>query len=440
MYLQLSMNKRGNKKKSASFIVKRIKNKLNSAIFVIENKMSKKDFTRERKMPFVSLVIFMLNIVKQTLQKELTQFFSLISKDKNITKSAFCQSRLKLKHTAFIELDNILLEEFYTDNIIDTWKGFRLLAVDGVKLQLPNSPSILQEFGGSNNGSSMVVPTAQASTCYDILNEMIISSEISHCDTGEYPLALLHLDRTKKDDLLIYDRYYHGTWFMFYHFCCKRDFVIRMAKNSISQVREFFSSDEESKIIEITNLHQDSKNQLKELSIEFKPFKIRLVKVILDNGEIEVLATSLLDEEKYSRSIFKGLYKKRWGIETNYDHLKNNLQIENFTGLTPLSIKQDFFANMFITNLQTIIARDVQEEINEETKERKHRYKINRNLSLGFMKDKIVEILMKNDDKHMEELKRLFKIEPVPIRNGRKFPRIDHGPRKKYHMNKKKSV
>ncbi len=434
------MNKRGNKKKSVNFIVKRIKNKLNSVVFLIENKMSKKDFTRERKMPFVSLVIFMLNIVKQTLQKELTQFFSLISKDKNITKSAFCQSRLKLKHMAFIELDNVLLEEFYTDNIIKTWEGFRLLAVDGVKLQLPNSPSILQEFGGSNNGSSMVVPMAQASTCYDILNEMIISSEISHCDTGEYPLALLHLGRTKKDDLLIYDRYYHGTWFMYYHTYCKRDFVIRMAKNSILQVQDFFSSDEKSKIIEIASLHQDSKDQLKRLGLDFKPFKIRLVKVILDNGEIEVLATSLLNEEKYPSDIFKELYKKRWGIETNYDHLKNNLQIENFTGLTSLSIKQDFYANMFITNLQTLIAKDAQEEITKETKTRKRRYKINRNLSLGFMKDRIVQILMKNDDKYMEELKTLFKIEPVPIREGRKFPRIDHGSRKKYHMVKKRAI
>lgn len=347
---------------------------------------------------------------------------------------------MKLKPEAFVELNNVIIEEFYTDNVFELWRGFRLLVVDGVKLQLPGSQSILQEFGGSNNGSGMIVPMAQASTCFDILNEIIINSEVSHCDIAEYPLALQHLNKTKENDLLIYDRGYDGTWFMFYHTCRKRNFVIRMAKNSILQVQAFFSSDEESKIIEITTLHQDSKNQLKELGIEFKPFKIRLVKVILDNGEIEVLATSLLDKEKYPNSLFKNLYKKRWGIETNYDHLKNNLQIENFTGLTPVSIKQDFFANVFITNLQAIIARDAQEEISEETKTRKHSYKVNRNLSLGFMKDKIVQILMKNDDKYMEELKELFKIEPVPIRDGRKFPRIDHGPRKKFHMNKKKAI
>ncbi len=138
--------------------------------------------------------------------------------------------------------------------------------------------------------------------------------------------------------------------------------------------------------------------------------------------------------------IWAKICKKRWGIETSYDHLKNNLQIENFTGLTPLSIKQDFFANMFITILQILIARDAQEEIEKETKTRKHCYKVNRNLSLGFMKDRIVEILIKNDNKYMEELKALFKIEPIPIRNGRKFPRINHSSRKKFHMNKKRAI
>jgi|SRR3989344_1423595 len=437
----LSLLRMKEKIKRASEIVTKIKKLLCSENFIKANKVSEKDFTRERKMPFIPLIVFMLNLVKQTLQKELTHFIELISKkDKNITKSAYSQSRMKLRHEAFIELNNLLVEEFYTDNLIETWKGFRLLAVDGVKLQLPSSPSILQEFGGSNNGSSMIVPQAQGSTCFDILNEIIINSEISHCDISEYPLALKHLCKTKENDLLIYDRGYDGIWFMFYHLYCKRNFVIRMAKNSISQVQEFFSSSEESKIIEIINLHQDSKNQLKKYNLNFKPFKIRLVKVILDNGEIEVLATSLLDGERYPTSIFKDLYKKRWGIETSYDHLKNNLQIENFTGLSPLSVKQDFFANLFINNLQTIIARDAQEEINKETKTRKLDYKVNRNLSLGFMKDKIVEILMENDDKYIEELKLLFKIEPVPIRDGRNFPRVDHGPRKKYHMNKKKAV
>ena len=429
------------KPKSVKETIKKIKRRIHSKSFIERSRFDEKYFTRKRKMSFIPLIVFMLNIIKQTLQKELTNFIRNISKkDKNITKSAFSQSRMKLKHTAFIELNEVLLDDFYTDNNINLWRGFRLLAIDGVKIQLPTSPPIIEEFGGSKNQNDLIAPLAQASTCYDLLNEMIINSEISHCNTAEYTLALKHLPKTKENDLLIYDRGYDGMWFMFYHLCIKRNFVIRMAENSIMQVRDFFSSDMESRIIEVDKLHPDSKEQLKKLGIEFKSFKIRLVRVILDNGEVEVLATSLLNEFKYPASIFKKLYRRRWGIESNYDFLKNNIQIENFTGLTPLSIKQDFFANLFIVNLQSLIAKDIQDEINEETKERKHPYKFNRNLSLGFMKDRIIDVLMKNDDKYMEELKELFKIEPLPIRKNRKFPRIDHGPRRKYHINKKKAV
>lgn len=430
-----------NQKKRLEETINRIKRRIHSKKFMERNRFNEKHFTRKRKMSFIPLVVFMLNIVKKTLQKELTCFIRAVSKkDKNITKSAFSQSRMKFKHTGFIELNEVLLDDFYTDNDVDLWRGFRLLAIDGVKIQLPNSPPIIDEFGGSKNNSEMIVGLAQASTCFDLLNEMIINSEISHSDTAEYTLALKHFPKTKENDLLIYDRGYDGMWFMFYHLSIKRNFVIRMAENSIMQVRDFFSSNEESRIIEVDKLHQDSKEQLKKLGIEFKPFNIRLVKVILDNGEIEVLATSLLDEKKYPSTIFKKLYGRRWGIETSYDFLKNNIQIENFTGLTPLSIKQDFYANLFIINLQSLIARDVQEEIDENTKERKHPYKVNRNLSLGFMKDRVVDILMKNDDKYVQELKELFKIEPLPVRKNRKFPRVDHGPRKKFHINKKKAV
>ena len=40
---------------------------------------------------------------------------------------------------------------------------------------------------------------------------------------------------------------------------------------------------------------------------------MRLVKVILDDGEIEILATSLLDDKIYKTNDFKILYWKRWG-------------------------------------------------------------------------------------------------------------------------------
>lgn len=409
--------------------------------FMKKHRFSDKNFSRKRKLPFISLVLFMLNLVRQTLQKELTHFIHLLSEKKinNITKSAFCQSRMKLKHTAFIELNDIIIEEFYTDNDFNLWRGFRLLGIDGTKLQLPRSKELIQTFGGAKNGSKMLVPMAQASTCYDLLNEVIVDSIIEKYEFGEYNLAIQHLEKSKENDLLIYDRGYEAIWFLYLHLIKKRNFVIRMARGSIKEVRSFFESEEKSKIIEIESLHENSNKRLKDLGLEFKAFKIRLVKIILDNGEIEVLATSLLDEKEYTLEDLNWLYSKRWGIEVSYDHLKNHLLVEDFTGMSELSIKQDFHANLFIANLHSIISKDAQEEIDKSKKNNKYGYKINKNLSLGFMKDRVLDILMSDNPEYYAELKNLFKLEPIPIRKERSFPRFFRTSKLKFHINKKRS-
>ena len=429
------------RKKSKKFI-NYIRNQIYSKQFLESNRKSDKDFTRKRKLTFPKIILFMLNSIKKSLQKELTEFFLNFSNEKNITNSAFCQSRMKLSHKAFIELNDGIIKEFYTDNIFNLWNGFRLLAIDGSRLQLPLSLELIEDFGFAENQGAVPVPMAQASSCYDLLNNMIINSEIDRYETSEYNLALKHLQKCQfEKDLLIYDRYYDGMWFMFYHILNKKDFIIRMARNSINEVQNFFSSNEESKIIEITKLHQDSKDQLKKLGLEFNPFKIRLVKVILDNGEIEVLATSLLDEKKYPNKEFKWLYGKRWGIETNFDHLKNHLMIEDFTGISSLSVLQDFFVSMFMANMQQIFISEAQDELQNQKKDTKYEYKINKNLSFGFMKDRFIKILLdKNADRNIKDLKELFKINPSPIRKGRSFPRVYHKTRKKFYMKKKRAV
>lgn len=427
------------KLKKSMEIIEKIKVRIFDPSYKMSNRVSEKDFTRSRKMPFVNMVIFMLNLVKHTLQKELTHFMSLVSSGVNMSKSAFSQSRIKLKPEAFIDLNNLLVHEFYTDNEFETWNNFRLCAIDSSTINLPISEDNRNTFGiiTSVPGS---LPIARISSFYDILNGIIIDPVIFPYTNSEYDLALQHLDKTIKKDLILLDRGYGAVWFFHLLSIKGINFVIRLQRNFISEIDSFWESDELTKIIQIDKCPEKSEETMKKLGLEFQPFKIRFVKVFLENGEIEVLATSLLDEVKYHTSLFKNLYFKRWGVEISYDHLKNNIQLENFTGMSSISVKQDFYANTFISNLQAIIARDAQLELNETKKDNKHTYTVNKNLSLGFMKDRVVQILMGNDPNYFEELKKLFKIEPSPTRKGRKFPRIFHRSRRKYHINKKKAI
>lgn len=438
------MRKIGDNMKDSISIIETIKNEIYNTNFMDVSKNKEQDFTRNRKLSFTSIILFILNSIRSTLQKELTNFMELISSSastpKKISKSAFSQSRMKLNPESFIHLNNILSREFYSESDFPKWKGFRLLSIDGSTCQLPYSKQLKSHFGHVTGNHSTNFPIARISCLYDLLNNITLNSKIDPIHKGEYTLALDHFDKLKKDDLLILDRGYGAIWLFYYLIHKGTDFVIRLQGNFIKEADYFRDSTEFSKVIEISDCHYKSKNQLAKLGIEFKPFKLRLVKVILDDGEIEILATSLIDEKEYPTQIFKELYFMRWGIETNYDHLKNQIEIENFSGRTVLAIEQDFYASILMANFQSLIMRDAKKDMDAEDKKRKHLYKVNRNLSFAYMKDRFIKILLSDDPDYYEQLKELFKVEPVPVRDGRKFERHKKREHKKYFLNKRRAV
>ncbi len=107
-------------------------------------------------------------------------------------------------------------------------------------------------------------------------------------------------------------------------------------------------------------------------------------------GGVEVLVTNLMDEDAYPAHIFKSLYHLRWGIEENYKRLKQWVEIENFSGKSALSIKQDFYAKILASNLTTLMTIKAQEISDKTTNNLKLNYQINYAQALSKMKHKIV--------------------------------------------------
>ena len=85
-----------------------------------------------------------------------------------MTKSAFCQQRVKLKPEVFVELNEVLSDDFYTDNEFATHHGMRLLCIDGSTLELPKSEEIIKTFGVNNEDN--MIPMSRISTMYDPLS------------------------------------------------------------------------------------------------------------------------------------------------------------------------------------------------------------------------------------------------------------------------------
>lgn len=380
---------------------------------------------RERKLPFGRLVLAILCLGKASIKRELDKFFQALGQMQKITASALTHARRKLLPEVFIALNDTLVENFYThDSSLAENAIQRILAVDGSRIKLPETEEIISEFGRANKQPD-AKPQALGSSLFDVVNKIAIDFNLNPCSASENHVAVKHLKQISQGDLLILDRGYRSVWLMLAIVQTGADFLIRLPSNAFKEVEYFQKADLREKIVTLQPGMTACKQCLK-IGIEAKPLKVRLVKVILDSGETEILITSLLDESLYPYSLFKELYHLRWGIEEGYKTLKCALEVESFTGKTPHAIYQEFYAALFLSNLQAVITceKDVQDEINLKSSKRKYDYQENRTSALYYVKEKIVSLFIENP---LEQIIALIKHKIVqdilPIRPGRQYSR-----------------
>lgn len=417
------------KKKTHEFILQRLIQCIYSSEIQNIFKMNESDFTRDRKLNFTRILLFIINRITKTLAIEIDNIVRVFIKNRAIppessfTKSAFVQSRKKINPEVFIYLSNNLIQEFYTDNIFKRWHGYRLLAVDGSILTLPNTKALKKEFGSDQNHLKDPIVQGRISVLYDVINGFVIDSVLAPMSRSERKLAVNHLEYSQNGDLVIYDRGYPSFDMIFEHSKRNIDFLFRTKISFSKQTKAFADSDLKTQLIRLRP-REKTDFSVKDYTIN-DYVEIILNKVILPDGTVEILLSSLVDTKKYRNNIFKDLYFKRWKVETFYDELKNKLQVGNFSGYSPQVIFQDFYSTIFVSNIQTLLIDEVKEEIKEEYGSRKYEYKVNTNVSYGILKNRIIEIFFTEQplSKTISDIKELLKKHVVPIRPNRKHKR-----------------
>lgn len=407
---------------------------ISDIMFLLEVRTKDTYFTRKgtSKMGFKSMILFMINFVKKSLQIELDDFSKITSeKDNKITKQGFSQARHKISPKAFVYLLDKVNEWFYKDTPFITYRGYRLLAIDGTVLEIHNNEELRGTFGYIENQNCKVA-RARASALYDVENDMIIASKLVHYREGERETAQRLIDDLcllgKRNDLIVFDRGYPS-----------HDFVSFIESKDIKYLMRvsgrFF------KVV----VNAPKADQIVEVTSKGKTITMRVLKFKLTSGITETLITNVFDED-FSVVDFKELYFKRWGIEVKYNEIKNRLQIENFTGKTVISIEQDFYATMYLTNMVALAKKDANQDIKEynEGKDLKYEYKVNTNVLVGKLKDTLIEMLVAKPwrrSKILKEIQDEIIRNVIPIRTDRNFNRKDHrATQMKNRMNKKRAL
>ncbi|MCJ7771551.1 MAG: IS4 family transposase [Desulfobacterales bacterium] len=395
------------------------------------------DFTRKRSFNFKSLSLFIISSIQSSIQRELDHFFASYNgkglSEQFVTQSAFSQARLKIKPGAFKELTDDCTQHFYKHYKIKKWNGFRLIGIDGSEALLPKNEETIREYGEyTTNCMDKTVVLARLSKAYDVLNDISIDAILCNRKTGEHSLANQHLAHTGKGDLALFDRGYpsfdlfKNTLARGCHFCA------RVAVANWRAARKLVESGEKETIVEITPGY-DLKKRYKQKGVSYQAIKCRFILVELPSGEKEVLITSLLDSDKYPHEIFKGLYHLRWAVEESYKKDKHRLQLENFSGTSPISILQDFHANILLGNITSVLSSGLEKEVNKKRKNTKYRYKINITTALSKVREALALFFRGIDILQLiGRLIDMFLSNVLPMRPGRSFPR-NKGKRKRYY-------
>lgn len=403
-------------------------------------------FSRKRKLTLKNLILLII-VFKSSIQRELDRFFRAVSNNdfniREVTKGAFTQARAKLNPWSFIRLNQVAVETFYQGAEYYVWHDKRLLAVDGTRFVLPNHPSIVEEFGQHNFGPKADSPRslAMGSMLYDCLNQITLDAQIAPYSSSERDLMLMHLDKARAGDMLLLDRGYPCFWLLFLLIAKKIDFCVRLQDDWWLKVKDFTDSDEKERIVTFSLPKKDYKKLSDYPEIQDQVLSFRLVKIELENGEKEILCTSLLDAQAYPYEDFAQLYHYRWNEEEAYKLLKSRIELENFSGKTAKAVKQDFHAKVFLMTLCAAFAHPIEEKVVQEFKadeQRKFDQKINRTNALAMTQDMIIGLFIRNQYKNaISAFDNIVQKTREVIRPGRSNKRKAR-PKNPYSMNYKR--
>ena len=396
-----------------------------SRAFQVRHRITDTDFSRERKLTFPRVLLFLLQKSIKPLQIALNELFDRVDDTSlSVSASAFSQARRKLSHTAFIELNKGgVVDVMYGNSDYRTWRGFRILAIDGSKVLLPDSRSVRKEFGAIRVANQRASELGDrcfglASVLYDVLNRVVVDSVLAPARSYEVDLAIAHLKAVDPAvDLLVFDRYYPSYQYLATLTKAGIPFLGRCSNRSFAPARALFASPaKRSHSVMLTPPHD--KTQQIEASDLPSSIRVRFARIELENGEIEVLVTSLTDEEEYDLKALQELYRLRWGVETFFD-IKNRLSLENFTGKCAEAVKQDFYSTLFICGVETILVEAAQKEL--DSRSSRNQQKVNKTVAFNTIKNHALDLFFSDTstDELNEKLTNLFLTSPVCVRPGR---------------------
>lgn len=361
-------------------------------------------FSRKSELTKERVIDLLLGMTGGNLDKE------LYKAGVSAKRSAFSQRR---NHISSLELEEIFERFNQSEANIKTYKGYRVLAVDGTIVNMPRNPksATFVQHASAPKGYNQF----HVNPLYDVLNKtyqhVVIQPQPKQDEIGALRFMLDWYTFPSKT-LIVADRGYESYNLIAHFLENKVDFLIRV-KQDISAMREikklpmteldkdisFTISTRQTKeakengyVIVQTRKHKDgnraySPNTKNKLWDYHSPYhmRFRVVRVLLDTGEYETLITSLKrGSDGFSAVEIKELYHARWGIETAFRELKYSMGLVNLHSRKDEYVRQEIVCNILMSNFCARIASQV---VVQKSAKARYDHKVNMKMAIFLCKE-----------------------------------------------------
>jgi hypothetical protein len=348
-----------------------------------------KDFIRNRKLSFETMLQLLVSMGGNSIYKELLEANGY--EITTATTSAFVQQRDKILPFAL----EYLFHEF-TKSLADTksYKGYRLFAADGSELNIPANPGDPDTYfrtSEDKRGYNMLHLNAM----YDLCAKLYIDATVQEPRCSNENKALCEMvDRSPIEGnvIVIADRFYEsynnlahienkGWNYVIrardlgstgivsalplpsggeFDVCFDR-ILTRKLTNEVKAHPEIYRHIPRTSKFDFFDLHNN----------QFHPISFRVVRFKVGNFYETVLTN--LSQADFPSEELKTLYNMRWGIETSFRELKYSVGLVNFHAKKRECIVQEIFARMIMHNFaEMIISKAASSKANA-----KYAYQIN---------------------------------------------------------------
>jgi hypothetical protein len=239
-----------------------------------------------------------------------------------ISKAAISQARSRLGSAVMQRLADEVLVPLAEPGAPGAWyQGFRLMALDGFLLDLPDISGVAKCFGYPSSSKGVVAfPQARVLTLVETGTHAIVGAELGPYRLSEQKLAATLLpQKLMPNMLLLADRNFYG--YQLWNRCSEKAKLLWRVKSALKlpTVRKLPDG---SFLAHVYDSRSDRARK--------KPTVVRVVEYALDKNKktskVYTIITNMLDHTKTPAKELASLYHERWEIESSIKELKTSMK------------------------------------------------------------------------------------------------------------------